>query len=597
MAERGAAEAQPIALTPMPPDAPADTQPEMSGFSDVPKLRLDELLAQLVARAEEVISAQDRLGGLLNANRMIIGDLALPVVLRRIVEAACTLVNARYGALGVLSPAGGLAEFIHVGIDGDTAREIGHLPEGKGLLGALIDDPRPIRLRTIADDPRSVGFPPNHPPMSSFLGVPIRVRNEIFGNLYLTEHVGGEFTVEDEELVTALAATAGVAIENARLYGEARRRQDWLEASAQITRQLLEVTGEDPLKLIARRAREVADADLVSVVLMTPDKQRLMVEVASGVGSETLVGLTYDRENTLAAITFDTGKPILVADVQADPKRYVHLVEAAPVGPVIVLPLVASEGVRGALVVGRLRNRARFDEAELDMATTFANHAALALELSDARDTRQRMVLLEDRERIARDLHDHVIQRLFATGLTIQSVAAAAGSEKDAGRLSAAVGDIDETIRQIRTSIFRLRGSLVPNAGGLRSKVIEIVDDTKGMLGFEPNVRFDGPVDSTVPDGVVNELLAVVREALTNVARHAHATATDVAISAGGNELTLVVVDDGVGLGESTRRSGLANMRLRAERLNGTMSVTDATQPDGESGRKGTKLQWKVPLS
>jgi two-component system, NarL family, sensor histidine kinase DevS len=577
-------------------DDPADARHVVPGLSDAPKLRLDELLAQLVARAEEVISAQDRLGGLLNANRMIIGDLALPVVLRRIVEAGCQLVNARYGALGVLSPAGGLAEFIHVGIDDGVAREIGHLPEGKGLLGALIDDPRPIRLHAIADDPRSVGFPANHPPMSSFLGVPIRVRNEIFGNLYLTERVGGDFTVEDEELVTALAATAGVAIENARLYGEARRRQDWLEASAQITRQLLSVSGEDPLQLIARRAREVADADLVSVVLTTPDGERLMVEVASGTGAETLVGMTYDRENTLAAITFDTGKPILVADVQADPERYVHLVEAAPIGPVIVLPLLASEGVRGALVVGRLRNRARFDEADLDMATSFANHAALALELSDARDTRQRMVLLEDRERIARDLHDHVIQRLFATGLTIQSVAAAAGSEKDAGRLSAAVGDIDETIRQIRTTIFRLRGSLVPNAGGVRAKVIEIVDDTKSMLGFEPNLRFDGPVDSTVPDGVIGELLAVVRESLTNVARHARATHVDVAIAVGGEELNLVVVDDGVGLGEGTRRSGLANMQLRAERLNGTMSVTDAQEPGTDTGRRGTKLQWKVPL-
>jgi GAF domain-containing protein len=258
-------------------DEPAHGRHEVAGLSDGPKLRLDELLAQLVARADEVIAAQDRLGGLLNANRRIIGDLALPVVLRRSVEAACQLVNARYGALGVLSPAGGLAEFINVGIDEDLARAIGHLPEGKGLLGALIDDPQPIRLRTIADDPRSVGFPPNHPPMSSFLGVPIRVRNEIFGNIYLTERIDGEFTLEDEELVTALAATAGVAIENARLYGEARRRQDWLEASAQITRQLLSVIGEDPLHLIARRAREVADADLVSVVLTTPDGERLMV--------------------------------------------------------------------------------------------------------------------------------------------------------------------------------------------------------------------------------------------------------------------------------------------------------------------------------
>jgi signal transduction histidine kinase len=579
----------------MADDEPPRGRHEVAGPSDGPKLRLDELLAQLVARAEEVIAAQDRLGGLLNANRMIIGDLALPVVLRRIVEAACQLVNARYGALGVLSPAGGLAEFINVGIDEDLARAIGHLPEGKGLLGALIDDPQPIRLRTIADDPRSVGFPPNHPPMSSFLGVPIRVRNEIFGNIYLTERIDGEFTLEDEELVTALAATAGVAIENARLYGEARRRQDWLEASAQITRQLLSVIGEDPLHLIARRAREVADADLVSVVLTTPDGERLMVEVASGTGADSLVGMTYDRENTLAAIAFDTGQPILVADVQADPERYVHLIAAAPVGPVIVLPLLASQGVRGALVVGRLRGRARFDEADLDMATSFANHAALALELADARDTRQRMVLLEDRERIARDLHDHVIQRLFATGLTIQSLAAGAPSEQDAGRLSAAVGDIDETIRQIRTSIFQLRGSLVPNSGGVRARILEIAEDLKNMLGFDPVLHFDGPVDSTVPDNVISELLAVARESLTNVARHADASNVTVTVTAGA-DLTLEVVDNGVGLGESTRRSGLANMKLRAERLHGTMSVTDAMQPDTDTGRRGTKLQWKVPL-
>jgi signal transduction histidine kinase len=534
-----------------------------------------------------------RVRGLLDANRTIVGDLALPVVLRRIVEAACQLVDARYGALGVISPAGGLAEFVYVGIDDELAARIGHVPEGKGLLGALIDDPRPIRLRRMSDDPRSVGFPPHHPPMASFLGVPVTVRDEVFGNLYLSEREdGGEFSVEDEELVTSLAATAGVAIEHALLYGQARRRQDWLEASAQITRQLLSVSGEDPLKLIARRAREVADADLVSVVLTTNDPDRLMVEVASGLNADALVGLTYDRADTLAAITFDTGKPILVADVQAEPRRYVHLVEAAPIGPVIVVPLVASAAVRGALVIGRLRNRSRFDEAELEMATGFANHAALALELADARDARQRMVLLEDRERIARDLHDHVIQRLFATGLTIQSVAAGVRAEDVAGRLSAAVGDIDETIRQIRSTIFRLRGGLNPHSAGVRARVLEIVQETRGLLGFEPQVRFDGPVDSAVPDNVVGELLAVVREALTNVVRHAQASEVQIVLRVG-EDLTVQVTDDGVGIGPTDRRSGLANMRLRAERLGGGMDVTDA--PSGD--RRGTRVSWKVPLS
>ena len=268
----------------MPSDEPgrSDAQePAALGFVDAPRLELDQLLIQLVERAEDVIAAQGRLRGLLAANKMIIGDLTLPVVLRRIVEAARQLVRARYGALGVLAPGGGLEEFIHVGIDDETARLIGPLPSGKGLLGALIDDPRPVRLRDMSADIRSSGFPPHHPPMSSFLGVPITVRDVVFGNLYLTEAVSGEFSTEDEELVTALAATAGVAIENARLFEKARLRQNWLQASTQVTRQLLSVEGEDPLQLIARRVRQVADADLVTVVLPTADDM-LRVEVAAG---------------------------------------------------------------------------------------------------------------------------------------------------------------------------------------------------------------------------------------------------------------------------------------------------------------------------
>ena len=223
-------------------------------FPDAPRLELDELLTQIIIRAEEVLATQGRLRGLLAANRTITADLTLPNVLRHIVEAGCQLARARYGALGVLAPGGGLAEFVHVGLDDHTVARIGQLPEGKGLLGALIDDPRTIRLRSIEDDPRSVGFPPHHPPMTSFLGVPVLVRGKVFGNLYLTERAdGGEFTADDEELVTALAATAGVAIENARLYEQSQRRQDWLQASAKITRQLLSADGEEPLRLIARR--------------------------------------------------------------------------------------------------------------------------------------------------------------------------------------------------------------------------------------------------------------------------------------------------------------------------------------------------------
>ncbi|MEP6600120.1 MAG: GAF domain-containing protein [Actinomycetota bacterium] len=584
----------------MSSDEPGAGEPQQLGefdFGDGPRLELDQLLMQLVSRAEGVIATQGRLRGLLAANKLIIGDVALPIVLRHIVEAACQLVNARYGALGVLAPGGGLQEFIHVGIDEETAARIGPLPEGKGLLGALIGDPRPIRLRVMSDDVRSVGFPEHHPPMASFLGVPVRVRDQVFGNLYLTEQTGGEFTADDEELVTALAATAGVAIENARLFEEAGRRQGWLQASTQITRQLLSAEGEEPLKLIARQTRQVADADIVTVVLPTASGQRLMVEVASGMKADELTGYTYPVQDTLAGLSFDSGRPVLVGDVTQDPKYRVHLSEVLSIGPVMVLPLIGTQRMRGALVVGRLLGRDRFDDADLAMATAFANHAAVALELADARADQQRVVLLEDRDRIARDLHDHVIQRLFAAGLTVQSVAAGLRDDARAERLERVVTGIDDTIRQIRTSIFQLRGQLGPQTGTVRVRLLGVVAEVSALLPFAPRLRFSGPIDSLVPEAVVDDLEAVTREALTNVARHSQGTHAEVALTAGVAEIVLEVLDDGVGMGDTERRSGLANLRQRAERHNGSLVVRPATSEESPSTGKGTHLRWTIPLS
>jgi signal transduction histidine kinase len=563
---------------------------------DAPRLELDELLTQLVGRAEDVLATQGRLRGLLAANRMIIGDVALPVVLRRIVEAACQLVKAKYGALGVLAPGGGLEQFVHVGIDDELAARIGPLPAGRGLLGALIDDPRPIRLRRMTDDARSVGFPPEHPPMGSFLGVPVHVRGEVFGNLYLTEAERGEFTAEDEELVGALAATAGVAIENGRLFEQAARRQDWLQASMQITQQLLSVEGEDPLTLIARRAREMADADIVTVVLPTPDGHRLMVEVASGHRADEMIGYTYPLKDTLVGVALASGQPVRVDDLAERPELHLHLSDLVPVGPVLVLPLHGGQRMRGALVVGRLRGRHRFDEVDLDMATTFANHAVVALELADARADQQRVILLEDRDRIARDLHDHVIQRLFAAGLSVQSVAAGLDAGPAAERLGKSVADIDETIRQIRTTIFQLRGQLGPQMGTVRTRLLVVVKELAPLLSFEPRVEFNGAVDSVVPESAVEDLLAVTREALTNVARHAHARQAAVVLAATSDTLTLTVTDDGSGIGQTTRRSGLTNLRERAERHGGAFAVSSGPSTDS-STQQGTQVQWTIPLN
>jgi signal transduction histidine kinase len=556
-------------------------------YSAAPRLELDQLLTQLIDQAQDVVAARDRLRGLLRANRLIIGDLALPVVLRRIAGAARDLVQARYAALGVLGPDGRLEQFIHVGVDEETVDRIGHLPEGKGLLGALIDDPHPIRLAELADDPRSVGFPEGHPRMTSFLGVPIRIRDEVYGNLYLTEREGGPFTAEDEELVAALAATAASAIDNARLYAEAGRRQRWLEASTEITRQLLSSEGEPPLSVIARRLHEMADADVVAVVLPTADQSRLMVEVATGEQAAQLTALSYPVEDTIAGVAISTGRPVLVGDVTQQQTYTVHLAQLTSVGPMMALPLLGTQGSRGAVLVARVPGRHRFNEADLDIATTFAQHAAVALELADARADQQRMMLLEDRDRIARDLHDHVIQRLFAAGLAVQSVAASAVSDSGASRLNTVVDDLDETIRQIRTTIFELRGPLAPQTSTVRSQVIGLIDEVAPLLGFSPALRFTGPVDTIVPDEVVADLIAVIREALSNVARHAHASAADVELAATPDELTVDVTDNGVGIGESQRRSGLANLTRRAERYGGSLTLPD---------HEGTHLRWTIPL-
>ena len=579
-------------MTEPPPREPDDPGVSIA-FADAPRLELDELLRQLIDRAQDVAATQGRLRGLLRANRAIISDLDLNSVLRRIVEAACVLVDARYGALGVIGPDQKLEQFIHVGLNAAAVERIGRLPEGRGLLGALIADPRPIRLTDLGGDPRSAGFPAGHPPMSSFLGVPIRIRNEVFGNLYLTERRDGPFTAEDEELAAALAATAAIAIENARLYAESRLRQEWLQASTEITRQLMASSGEEPLRVVARSVQSISRADLVNVVLPTPDGRRFMVEVATGVGAEELTAYTYDRDGTLSDRAIETMTPVTVADLAelADGSAYgQHLVGVAPIGAVMAIPMVGSTQARGALLVGRLRGKPRFTEADLDMVTTFANHAAVALELADARADQQRVVLLEDRDRIARDLHDHVIQKLFAAGLSVQSVAAALGDDPRAERLGRVVADVDDTIRQIRTTIFQLRGPVGRVPATLRGRLLAVADEASGVLGFAAQTRFSGPVDVMVDDALGEDLAAVVREALTNVARHAQATAVSVEVSASARTVSVDVVDNGVGLRGAQRRSGLDNLRRRATLRGGELTLLD---PDTE----GTHVRWTIPVS
>ncbi|MBX6355212.1 MAG: GAF domain-containing sensor histidine kinase [Micromonosporaceae bacterium] len=534
----------------------------------------------MLDRVGEVVASRERLRALLDAVVSISTDLDLRSTLERIVQAASRLVDAKYAALGVIGPDGRLVEFITHGLDAAAHAAIGEPPSGRGVLGLLIADPRPLRLPDITKHPKSYGFPPNHPPMHSFLGVPLRIRDQVFGNLYLAEKQGAaEFTDDDEEIVVALAAAAGVAVENARLYEVAHRRERWLAATAEITSLLLgDVQRTAALRLVARRAREVAEAHLALVLLRDDEAGQLTVEVADSADGTDLAGTVLPLAETAFA---DSGTLVLEDLGKAAPWP-VPLVT----GPAVVAPLAAAETLHGVLVVAQSPEHSRPVDDDVSMLTGFAGQAALALERARAQEERELLAVLEDRERIARDLHDVVIQRLFATGLHLQTATQLAVRPELAARISTAVDDLDTTIRDIRTAIFELR---TPMSATLRTDLREMVDGAARPLGFRPALELTGPVDSAVPDDLRPDLLAVVREGLSNVARHARASAATVRVQVGDGRLLVGIADNGVGAAGAQERGGLANMRQRAARHGGTFDIRPA-EPSG------TIIEWCVPL-
>jgi signal transduction histidine kinase len=555
-------------------------------FPDEPRGELDRAISELVDRARDVLTTQGRLRALLRANQAVVEQLDLPVVLRRIVESAVGLVDAQYGALGVIAPQGGLEQFIHVGMTPSEAQAIGHLPEGHGLLRALIDDPRPIRLLHLSDDPRSAGFPAAHPAMDSFLGVPVRVRGEVYGILYLSNRSASAFSPEDEELVTSLAATAGFAIDNARLFAETRRRQAWAAASAEVTAALLSSERSDSIAILVSRVLLLAEADLVCVVLPTDDPAKLVVGTARGVDEDALEGTFVDAAGSVAGSVLEGMQPQLVNE---GARKELRLPSGSPVGPVMALPLMAAGRAEGVLVVARLHGSASFAPVDLEMTADFAGQASVAMELVKARSARQRMMLLEDRGRIARDLHDHVIQQLFATGLELQSVAGAISPSPESERVLQTVSSLDAAIAQIRTVIFALSSHAGDRRDTIRHGIIDLANELAPGLARTPNVHFSGPVDLVVTDGLADDVIAVTREALSNAARYAEAEHTTVSLEASGGWVKLEIVDDGVGgAADSPRRSGLANLEERATRRGGTFTL--------DSDASGTRVRWNVPF-
>ena len=550
------------------------------------QLRLRELLMEVQDRVEQIVQGRDRLDGLVEAMLVVTSGLELDETLRSIVHTAIELVDARYGALGVRGHEHELVEFIYEGVDEATREQIGHLPEGRGVLGVLIDDPKPIRLDNISHHAASVGFPPNHPPMRTFLGVPVRTRDEVFGNLYLTEKAGGQpFSEDDEVLVQALAAAAGIAIDNARLYETSKTRQSWIEATRDIGTELL--AGIDParvFRLVADESRTLSGAELTLVAVpIDPDVpasevEELVITATSGDGPATELQ-SIPVEATLIGKAF----------VQRMPGRFDHFElipgETAVTGPALVLPLRATDAVAGVLVAVRAVGAQPFNNEQLDMMAAFADQAALAWQLASAQRQMRELSILTDRDRIARDLHDHVIQRLFAVGLALQGTIPRARAPEVQQRLTECVDDLQEVIQEIRTAIFDLHGS----SSGL-TRLRQRLDEAIAQFArpdLRTTVQYTGPL-SVVDAALADHAEAVVREAVSNAVRHAGAATLTVNVAVG-DDLCIDVVDDGRGIPADVTGSGLTNLRRRAEDAGGRFSIERL--PTG-----GTQLKWCAPL-
>lgn len=551
-------------------------------------LRLDELLHGVQERLAEIVQLRDQMQGLLDAVMAVASGLELDATLQRIVQSAVDLVDARYGALGVLAPDGHIARFITVGIDDDTRARMGRLPEGKGLLGQLVLDPRPLRLAELSAHESSVGFPPHHPPMHSFLGVPVRVRDSVFGNLYLTEKQGGgEFTADDEVVLEALAAAAGIAVQNADLFEQSRVRQAWLQASGEIRGELLSgATEADALGLVALRAQELTGSDATLIVLgpATAD-EGFTVGAQRGMESVDLVGRSVDAGDPLLREVVDARTAVLATTVGG-------LFEAGDAlldfGPTVAVPLHSHDRVMGVLVALRRRETQVFQPSEVPLLTSFAEQAALALELGEKNRAQRKLDVFGDRDRIARDLHDRVIQRLFATGLQLQSTLRRSPDPAVQARIQQAVDELDVTVREIRTSIFDLHTAGEGAAGGLRRRLMDTAAEAAEGHGLSNSVRIAGAVDTVVPPEVGSHAVAVVQEAVSNAARHAAARTVTLTVEAGA-ELVVEVADDGCGIDPHAARSGLRNLESRARECGGSLQVAPAS-------RGGTLLRWRVPL-
>ncbi|MFF5704383.1 GAF domain-containing protein [Streptomyces sp. NPDC012794] len=499
------------------------------------------------------------LPALLEAVLSVGSELELHTTLQHVVDSATDLCGARYGALGVVDPERvRLTQLFTSGMTDAERATIPRLPDGRtGVLGALITEPRPLLLDDLTRDPRAAGFPPGHPPMRSFLGVPIRVHTEVFGNLYLTEkRGGGPFTDEDLALMRVLASQAGIAIGNARLYETARRRERWIEGAAAVTTTLLAGRpAADALMCVAERARLLADAAAGVVLQPTPEGGMEIVAASTHGDPGDLVGTAIAPGSPVLEQLLG-GEPVFIEDSATDPRMTTHVRERF--GPSMMLPLQSGGQLIGTLALPRARGGQPYDAVDRLLASQFASQAALALVLADAQHDREQLAVYEDRDRIARDLHDLVVQRLFATEMMLESTRrrsanAATGEEGGDGgggdevgeELGRAVDELDSTIQEVRTAIFALQQPPTDAPTTFRGRVLRETGGAAVLLGFQPSVHFAGPVDALLPDPVTSALLSTLRGALAAAHRRSEVTSIEVEIDATPSRVRLTVSDDG----------------------------------------------------
>ncbi len=555
------------------------------------QLRLRELLDEVRDRITQIGDVRDRTDGLLQAMLVVSSGLDLETTLESIVASAIRLVDAEYGALGVLGGGHDLSAFLSQGIDEEMRADIGPLPTGRGVLGLLIEQPELLRLEDLSVHPESVGFPANHPPMTSFLGTPIRVRDEIFGNLYLTEKKhGGVFTEDDEIVIQALAAAAGIAIDNARLYAQAQTQLTWIEANRDVMTELL--TGADHLEVlevIARKVLNLSAADLVFIAEPhDPDEpvdmvDELVVTVAEGGDAEVFRGQAIPIEGSTSGTAFVRRRPVLRNHLEYD----VSGDSSTRYGSVMAAPLRTMDSTRGVLIAMRSEGREPFAKDLLGLTADFADQAAIALQLATATLQTHQMEVLEDRERIARDLHDHVIQRIFAEGLSLQATLQRTSSPEVRTRLTRSINNLQDIVQEVRTTIFDLQAEDMVTTR-LRQRVQEVIDQQIDDLPIQIHVRMAGPL-SVIEPRLADQVVAVVREGLSNVVRYAHASTVTVSLAVG-DHMVVEITDDGVGLPDDITPSGLRNLRLRAEKAGGDLELSTP-----EEGR-GLRVRWAVPL-